>query len=50
MAVIHDYPHAFQNKLSQRGRGGLSRQVSPSLADKSIQQRGPIFSCAQLKN
>lgn len=50
MAVIHDYPHTFQNKSSQRGEGGLSRQVSPSLADKSIQQRGPIFSCARLKN
>lgn len=44
------YPHAFQNKSSERGGGRLSRQVSPSLADKSIQQRGPIFSCARLKN
>lgn len=50
MAVIHDYPHAFRDKSSQRGGITSFAFAVESLADKSIQQRGPIFPCAQLKN
>lgn len=49
MVVIHDYPHAFQDKSSQRGGITTSFAVE-SLADKSIQHSGPIFPCARLKN